>query len=175
MSIQARMSQGDSRLYNVNRDVAHNFETAIQEVCRAIEERRYPPVHELARSAGVTDVMLGEACQAFCRFLAVQTDKPGETMPQCLERSGFFAVHPTARIIVMTYLGQVMLGYHWTGVHEATLGGVGPAASLKKLRWYGRKMGLLMRMPRWVRWWYQLRRRISKAYHAFSENTIYEA
>lgn len=175
MTIQARMSKDDSRLYDVNRDVAHNFESVITEVCKAIDTRRYLPVHELADAAGVTDEMLGKACQSLCLFMAVQADNPDETMPQCLERSGFFKVHPIARVVVMTYVGQVILGYHWRGVRDATLGGVGPAKELKKMRWYGREIGLLMKMPRWQRWLYQLRRRARKAYRAFFEKTVYEA
>lgn len=173
--MQARMSKDDPRLYNVNRDIAHNFEFVIMEVGKAIESRRFSPLTRLAKEHNVTDQELGKTCQALCLFMATQADVPKESMPQCLERSGFLSVNPIAQVIVIAYIGQIILGCQWVGVREATLGGSGPAASMKKLRWYGKKMGLIMAMPLWKRKLYNLRKRFYRAWYAFSEKTIYDA
>lgn len=172
--MQARMTQNDPRLYNVNRDVAHNFDGVIQEVARSIETNRYKPLGVLAKADGVTDEELGRACQALCLFMGVQADEPKESMAQCLERCGFLAVHPTARVIVMAYLGNVTLGYHWAGVREATMSKAGPALTYKQLRWFGKAMTLAMSMPPWKRRLYRWHRRIRRAWRAYNERTLYD-
>ncbi len=173
-SLQARMSQGDARLYNPDRDVAHNFDFVIQEVAKAVEEGRWEPLTKLARNHSVPDEELGRTCQALIKFIGVQADNPRESMACCLARCGFLDLHPTARVVVMAYLGQITLGMHWAGVREATLGGVGPALTYKKLRWEGRRFSLIMKMPRWKRRLYRLRDRLRRAWRAFTEATVYD-
>lgn len=172
--LQARMSQGDNRLYNVNRDVAHNFDFVIQEVAKCVEEERWPALTKLARDAHLTDECLGRCCAALCKFVAVQADNPKESMAQCLERCGFLDLPETARVIVMAYLGNITLGIHHRGVREATLNGQGPADTYKKLRWHGRQLVLLMRMSRTRRWLYRFRQRLRRAWRALTEKNVYD-
>jgi len=174
MSMNARMSQTDPRLYNVNRDCAHNYGEVMQEVAKAIEARRWHPLTELAKANKVTDEELGRACQAVIRFIGVQADNPKESMADCLARCGFLAVHPTARVVVMGYLGLIHLGMHFAGVRETTLNGQGPALTYKKLRWYGMKMTKLMSLPRWRRAIYFCRQRLRRAWRALTEKNVYD-
>lgn len=173
-SLQARMEKNDPRLYNPNRDVAHNFDYVIQEVATAIEEGRLASLRKLAAEKGVTDVDLGRCCEALIKFMGVQTENPRESMAACLARCGFLDLPEYARVVVMAYLGTVTLGIHHHGVREATMGGVGPAASYKRLRWYGRKLVLLMTMTRFRRRLYRLRERLRRAWRALTEKNVYD-
>lgn len=168
------MSQGDNRLYNVNRDVAHNFDFVIQEVAKCLEERRWNALTNLAAEYKVSDETLGLACAALCKFVGVQADNPKESMAQCLARCGWLDLPEQARVVVMAYLGVITLGIHHKGVREATLDGRGPADSYKKLRWHGRQLVLLMRMPRWRRWLYRLKQRVRRAWRALTERNVYD-
>lgn len=173
--LQARMSQGDNRLYNVNRDVAHNFDFIIQEVAKCMEEERWPALTRLARDAQITDEALGRCCEALIKFIGVQADNPNESMAQCLARCGFLDLPETARVVTMAYLGNITLGIHHRGVREATMNGVGPADSYKKLRWHGRQLVLLMKLPRWKRSLYRLKQRVRRAWRALTEKNVYDA
>ena len=43
MSLQAQLSKNDPRLYNPNRDVAHNFATVVTEVADRLEHGEAGP------------------------------------------------------------------------------------------------------------------------------------
>lgn len=173
-ALQARMTEGDNRLYNPNRDVAHNFDFVIQEVAKCMEEGRWAALTKLARDAHLTDECLGKCCEAVIKFMGVQADNPKESMAACLARCGFLDLPEIARVVTMAYLGQVTLGIHHHGVREATMGGVGPAASYKKLRWHGRKLVLLMKMSPLRRRLYRLRARVRRAWRALTEKNVYD-
>jgi hypothetical protein len=173
-SLQARMTQGDSRLYNVNRDVAHNFDYVIMEVSKCVETGRWDALVALAKEKKISDEELGKVCQALCRFVVVQTDNPKESMASCLARCGFLGLNATARIIVMAYLGIVTLGMHHAGVREATLNKEGPALTYKQLRWHGAKLVLLMKMSKLRRRFYCLKQRIRRAWRTFWEKSEYD-
>jgi len=169
-SLQARMSQNDPRLYNVNRDVAHNFGFVITEMFKAVLEERWPALTNLAKEKGVTKEQLGEGCNALVKFVGVQADDPNESMAACLARCGWLDFPEHVRVILMAYLGLVTLGIHFHGVREATLGGQGPAATYKQLSWHGRRMVLLMRMGWFRRRLYRLRARLRKAWRSFKKD-----
>lgn len=167
MSLQARMSEHDPRLYNVNRDLAHCFGTVMMEVAARIEDQRWPFLTELLRTHGVSDESLGEACAAVCRFVISTVDNPKENMHSCLARSGFFSCHEAAQVAVMAVLGTVVLGIHWVGVREATLGGVGPVLTYADLGWRGSECAKLMSMSRWRRRWLRFKNWLSGISRAF--------
>lgn len=169
--LQARMSEGDPRLYNVNRDVAHNFDFVITTVAERLEAGGWPIAGEIAKAHGVTDEELGKACQALCVFVAGQMDRR-ESMAQGLERSGFLAVHPVARLLVTAHLGNVTLGIHWAGVREATMGGEGPAMAYQDLANRGAECSKLMGRPRWLRWWYRIGARIQRISRAMRTEAV---
>lgn len=174
-SLNARMSQSDPRLYNVNRDVAHNFDFVIQEVAKCMEEQRWRTLTTLAKTHQISDFELGRTCEALIKFIGVQVDNPKESMAACLARCGFLDLPEMARVIVMAYLGNVTLGIHHSGVREVTLDGVGPALTYRKLRWHGRKLVLLMTMPRWRRRLYRMKERLRRAWRALTEKSVYDA
>lgn len=174
MSLNARMTANDARLYNPNRDVAHNFDQVIMEVAGRCERGTWDVLAELARDHGVGDEVLGRACQTLCRFVATQADDPKESMAAGLARCGFLDLPPVARVIVTAYIGTVILGMSWAGVREATLGGVGPALSYRKLRWHGMTCARLMTMPRWERTLYRLWGRVRRAWRVFRQSDLYQ-
>lgn len=165
--LQARMTEGDPRLYNVNRDLAHNFDQVILATASRIEAATWKDLHDIARASGVSDEDLGKACQCLCRFILAQSDDKKESMAGCLARCGFLDLHPAARVVVTSYLGTVVLGMHWAGVHEATMGGIGPVLTYQDLRWYGVRCVKLMQMPPWRRTLYKLRARWRRAWRNF--------
>ena len=161
MSIQARMSEGDPRLYNVGRDVAHNFAHVMTTVAERLETGQWDAVQELARVHGVTEDELGKACEALCNFVAKNIEHR-ESMSAGLARFGFLDLHPMARVIVMAWLGNVTLGMHWAGVREATLGGTGPAMTYQDLADRGAECAKLLTMGRWRRRWHKLKHRVRR-------------
>ena len=149
--LQARMSENDPRLYNVYRDVAHNFGDVVREVAARLEDGRWPVAKEICGKNGVTQDQLGLACEAFCKFVASSTEIPKERMNDALVRSGWYNVPEVAQVVYMAYLGTVLSGYYFAGVREATLGGVGPAQNYQDLREVGSRAAKLMTAPRWRR------------------------
>lgn len=174
MSLNARMSPQDPRLYNPNRDVAHNFDQVIMEVAKRCEQGTWDVLVKLAQEKGLTDEDLGKACQCICRFVAHQPEK-GESMGMCMSKCGFLECPDTARVIVAAYLGTVTLGMHWAGVREATLAGQGPAFAYKKLRWYGLMCTKLMSLPPWKRKLYLFWRRVRLAWRTLWQKDTYGA
>jgi hypothetical protein len=159
---QARASQWDHRLYNVNRDCAHNFGDVMREVVARLENRRWPTLVGWLAERGVTDAQLGDACAAFCQFVATATQFPPEQMQEALTRCGWFDQPREAQVAVMATLGTVLAGYYWAGVREACILGDNPCLSYQDLRQAGRECAIWLARPAWQRWlllrWRALRR-----------------
>ena len=152
-SLQARLSQDDRRLYNTNRDVAHCFGDMMREVAARLEDERWKDLADLLKREMVGMDELGEACEAYCLFVASSVEDPKETMEEALHRTGWFKMSHTAQVAVMAMLGTVVSGYFFHGVREATLGGEGPASTLQDLRASGSRCSRLLRMSPIRRWW----------------------
>lgn len=153
MSMQARASEWDHRLYNINRDVAHNFGDVMREVAARLEDGRWPVLNEIMAHYKVSQEDLGKACEAYCIFVMSAADDRKERMGACLTRSGWYDVPEHAQVALMAILGTVLSGYFWSGAREATLGGVGPCLTYTDLRERGRQCATLMQIPRWKRLW----------------------
>lgn len=152
MTMQARMSAGDDRLYNPARDVAHCFGDIARETARRLEEARWPWLRGYLTHYNVTDDQLGEASRAFLEFVATATDSRDEkAMCDAMIRVGWFDVPEPAQFAWLALLGTVVNGYFWIGVHEATIGGTGPCSTFGDLALVGRRTSRLMAMPRWKR------------------------
>jgi hypothetical protein len=151
MSVQARMTENDRRLYNPNRDVAHNFKQVVELVAGRLEDGRWAPVTDYMTATGMTDEQLGLACEAFVKFVASATEHKDEAMGACMDRTGWFAVPEPAQVAYMAYLGTIMAGIFWRGAREATLGGEGPLADVKDLVAAGDRCLRHMSVPRWQR------------------------
>ncbi len=151
MGLNARMSEGDPRLYNTNRDLAHCFADVARETAARLEDGRWAALRDLLKEKGVTDEQLGVACQAACLFVVSSTENPKEKMGECLLRAGFWDGPELANIAYMAILGTVVMGMFWSGVHEVTLGGQGPTMTCQDLRELGKLCHEKMTMPRWKR------------------------
>jgi hypothetical protein len=172
MTLNARMSKDDPRLYNPSRDVAHNFDQIIMEVASRCEKHTWDVLNKLAQEKGLTDEELGKACQCLCKFVAHHPER-GESMGSCMAACGFLECPDAARVIVAAYMGTVILGMHWAGVREATLGGQGPTLNYQRLRWHGMMCVKRMQMPRWKRSLYILSRRIKAAWRVLWQKDEY--
>ncbi len=164
MSLQARMSESDQRLYNPNRDVAHCFGDMVREVAARLEDERWPIVKDVLEKYNVTQDQLGQACEAFCNFVSSSMDTPKERMNEALARCGWFNVPDSAQLAYMAYLGTVVSGYFYAGIREATLDGVGPAQSLKDLRDAGSRSAKAMTRSVLARKLHAVRDRFSRAF-----------
>jgi hypothetical protein len=92
MTLQARMSASDNRLYNPGRDVAHNFKQVMEEVAKRLEDKNsWKELSEVLKRENVTDKDLGDACAAYCRYLVDSANLPQLstqwTTPGFLKRS----------------------------------------------------------------------------------------
>lgn len=163
--LQARLEKADPRLYDVNRDVAHNFAFVVEEVARRLEDRRW---HAMHTHLDATPEQLGEAAKCFILFVASAVQNPRELMVECLERSGFRKLPDTVQVSYMATLGAVMAGIYFQGCREATLGGTGPCSDLQGLVAAGRECHRLMSAPAWQRPWLRMTSRLRKALHAFT-------
>lgn len=164
--MEARMSPGDKRLYNPSRDVAHNFGEVMKLVAERCSADNWHAIVSLAKDRGVSQEEIGRGCQAMLQFVATQLNgEDRESMSQALSRSGFFDVSETCRVILMAHLGSVMLGMHWAGVREATIGGQGPALTYRNLRWHGKQCAILMaKLSPFRRRWHCFWRRVRLAW-----------
>lgn len=151
MTIQARLSANDPRLYNVNRDVAHNFKDVIKLVGDRLEDGTWGDLNDLLGDHDVSLDELGEAHGAFCRFLVMSGTNPKAGMEDALREAGWFDLRPEAQIGVMATLGSVTLGIHFAGIREATLGGNGPAMEIQELLEFGEQSSKLIAEGRWRR------------------------
>lgn len=133
MSVQARMSEGDRRLYNVNRDVAHNFKYVMQIVAQRFDEDAWPAITSLCKRENVPISEIDKALSCYCEYVAMAGSHPERDMFQALNLSGFFACHSTAQVAVMAMIGTTYAGIQFVGVREATVGGEGPMASMLDL------------------------------------------
>ena len=165
--LQARMEKGDRRLYNVSRDLAHCFGELLTEAVKRCTARPWKELSDLGDREGVTGENIAETSAALLKFLGIQADFPKESMFDGLYRSGYTQLPAAPRIVLMAYLGSVVLGAHWAGVREATLGGEGPALVYKDLAAHGEHLVKLASMPAWQRPLYKLGQRAQKAWQAF--------
>ena len=150
-SLQARLSESDPRLYNVNRDVAHNFKEVMGHVFSRLQNRLWPELESLLEARAVSDEEVGEAFDALCEFVGDAQNNMQTDYREGLTKTGWFDCKPEAQIAVMAVLGTVILGYHWTGIRETTLGGEGPALRLADLIKQGDAIARFLAKPRWQR------------------------
>lgn len=133
MSVQARLSEGDRRLYSVNRDVAHNFKYVMQLVAQRFDEDAWPAITSLCKREGVLIGDIDKALACYCEYVVMATTHPDRDMLMALEVSGFFDCHATAQVCVMAMIGTTYAGIQFVGVREATVGSEGPMLSMGDL------------------------------------------
>ncbi len=149
--LQARMSEGDPRLYSPSRDVAHNFQSVMEIVAARLEDGAWPELDAHLKENDISMDDLGEACAAFCSFVANSVNTPEASMQEAMEAAGWFKCKTLAQTALMAVLGTVYAGIHFHGVREATLGVNGPAATVHELAETGSNFLAIVRVPRWKR------------------------
>ena len=101
MTMQARMTANDQRLYNPSRDVAHNFQQVMEMVAGRLEDYSWTELSEVLKREQTTMDDLGEACGAYCDYLATSAKMPHWSMYDSLEHCGFFKTKPAAQVAVL--------------------------------------------------------------------------
>jgi len=169
MTMQARMTANDARLYNPSRDVVHNFQQVMKLVAGRLEDASWTELDELLRRENTTMDDLGEACQAYCNYLANSAKLPDLPMYDSLEQCGFFKTKPAAQVAVLAMIGTCYAGIHHIGIREATVGGEGPLQTVDELMVYAQRFREYAGMSRTRRRWERLKRRIQTAIQAMKQ------
>ena len=170
MVLQARMSQNDPRLYNPSRDVAHNFKQVLELVAARLEDQAWPELVDVLKREDVTMDDLGEACAAYCQYVASAIEHPNRPMPVSLESSGFFKCKPAAQVAVLAMLGTCYAGIQHAGIRDATLDGEGPMASVSDLLKSAETVLSYTGSSRLARRWYRFKQRDKNAFKALKGN-----
>lgn len=153
MSLQARMTANDPRLYNPSRDVAHNFAEIVGLVASRLEDCAWPELNGVLRRERITMDDLGEACGAFCEYLASAAKEPQLSLEDGLRKYRFLKCKPAAQVAVMAMLGACYTGVAHAGIREATVGSEGPMYTVADLLVYAAKFQAQLGQSRWRRRW----------------------
>ena len=163
MPLQARFQEHDPRLYNVNRDLAHNFKEVLELTAARLEDGTWPELDELLKQNDVTLDDLGEACVAFCTYVASAATDKQASMLESLTNAGWFECKTGAQAGYMAVLGTVLAGVAHRGIREATLDEEGPALKVGDLVGAGDKCLQAIRTSTWRRYWLSIKSRIGGA------------
>jgi hypothetical protein len=169
MTLQARMSAEDRRLYNPSRDVAHNFQQVMELVAGRLEDRDWVELNKILHRENVSMDDLGEACGAYCQYLANTVNSPNLSMFNSLEQSGFFKCKPAAQVAVLAMIGTCYAGMHYVGIREATIAKEGPMQTIGELVKHSEQFRRYIGMPRWKRWFLKWKTRIQAGFAALSK------
>ena len=129
--LQSKLARDDPRLYDANRDIAHNAAAVVKTVIQRFDEGHWPELKALCTLHGVGPAELGQAVQAYADFIGNVSDL-NETCAESLTKSGWRACPPAAQIAVMAMLGTVIAGIQWKGIRDCTFG-FGPPAGIPEL------------------------------------------
>ena len=159
MTMQARFSENDPRLYSPSRDIAYNFPKVAKVVAQRLENREHWPAFTAYLKAFdvQTDPDLGDACKSMIEFILKPEE--GEEMHETLDRVGWHDLTPESQFAISAQIGAVMMGMYWAGVREATLDGKGPFDLLDEndLQQHGERAAFLLTAPRYLRWLWRMR------------------
>lgn len=169
MTMQARMSSTDNRLYNPSRDVAHNFLEVLNLVASRLEDGVWPELKELLVREHISMDDLGEACGCFCVYVASGKEYPNRSMYDSLKESRFFDVKPAAQIAVLASIGVCYAGIMHAGIREATIASEGPLMSVPEFMKYAEQFRKYTGMSRWRRKLLHWKSKIRNAFNSFKE------
>jgi hypothetical protein len=168
------MSSSDSRLYSVNRDVAHNFKQVMDLVAGRLEDQQWVELTEVLTRENVSMDDLGEACGCYCTYLASAATNPELSMQASIEASGFFACKPAAQVAVMATIGTAYAGIQFAGIRDASISAngkvEGPMASVEQLLVHADRFRRYAGLSRWQRRFLRLRSRVAEAFAAFRKS-----
>jgi len=151
MSLQARMTSNDARLYSPARDVAHNFQEVMNLVAARLEDHVWPELDGLLLREGITIDDLGDACGKYCTYLASAVQTPNLSMIKSLNNSEFLECKPAAQVAVMAMIGTCYAGIQHAGIREASVGGDGPMHTVKELLVHAERFRAQVGKSRWRR------------------------
>ncbi len=166
MTLQARMSADDRRLYNPSRDVAHNFQEVMNLVAGRLEDHVWPELDAVLQREGITLDDLGEACGAYCTYLASAVHDPNLPMSESLRASGFLKCKPAAQVAVMAMIGTCYAGIQHAGIREASVGGEGPLYTVGDLLVHAERFRAQVGQSRWRRQWERFKARCRAGFDA---------
>lgn len=167
MTMQARMSADDRRLYNPSRDVAHNFKDVMNLVAARLEDGAWPDLDALLKREGVTMDDLGAACGTYCQYLASAVEAPNLSMARSLEKSGFLSCKPAAQVAIMAMIGSCYAGIQFAGVREATVNGEGPLQTVGELVVHAEHFQKYLGMSKLRRKWEKFKSKFQQALNTF--------
>src|SRR5580692_8559612 len=119
MPVQVQPHPWDDRLYNQNRDYAHNFPFVAQTIAHRIHTDNWAPVTKLLEDAGIDKYQIGLGMQAFVRMLLQFRNAKHKTLYQAAVESGWMDQSPVVQLAIMSTLGVVLTGCYFTGLREA--------------------------------------------------------
>lgn len=169
MTMQARMSSSDNRLYNPNRDVAHNFFDVLHLVAARLEDGTWPELDGLMWRENVSMDDLGESCACFCKYIASSKEYPNRSMHESLTECKFFETKPAAQVAVLASIGVCYAGIMHAGIREATVASEGPLMTVSEFMKYAEEFRRYARMPRWRRKLGHLKTKFYNALKSFKE------
>jgi hypothetical protein len=168
MTLNARMAEGDRRLYNPSRDVAHNFQEVMNLVAGRLEDHKWPELNNILKREGVTMDQLGAACGAYCTYLAsaADADKQDWSMTKSVLESGFFECEDAAQVAVLAMIGTCYAGIQFGGIRECTVAGEGPLETIGDLMKHAEEFRRYQGMGRLRRRWVKFKMKLKAAWAA---------
>ena len=125
-----RGSEGDSRFYSPNRDVAYCY---VQMVTKALQQLDSEDtwaawVGDYLRYTDTTVEDIGVSAQALADGIAdFIGDLAIESPKDALEKSGFLSSNPAAQLVICAKIGQMFTGMYFNAIRDVTpMGGEPP-------------------------------------------------
>jgi len=111
---------------------------------------------------------LGEACGAYCQYLAwaADEDKRDWSMTKAIQESGFFDCEDAAQVAVLAMIGTCYAGIQFGGIRECTVQGEGPLETIGDLMKHAEEFRRYQGMGRLRRRWVKFKMKIKAAWAA---------
>jgi hypothetical protein len=115
------LPRGDDRIYNVARDLAHNFPEILGRVMRSFSSRRWAELEETLYRAGVDDKELAKAFDSYVKSVLVmqQRGKEGQKWEDMLKDQGFIDCDAAAQVAVFAEIGLMVCGMYFASYEDA--------------------------------------------------------
>ncbi len=147
--LQLRPTNGDSRFYAPNRDLAYCFPFLVRTALEGITDEAWkaePWWSEYLDFHNVTMDDVTEAAGAMARAFKLFTDKECTSPAEALANSGFFDTKPQAQLAIAAKIGQAAVGAFYVSIRDTLRDEEDPPASVKTISEMGNKFaGLLVK------------------------------
>jgi hypothetical protein len=125
MTLQAVLSREDPRLYDPNRDCAHNFPRVVRGVLQLLSEERWKYLTDELRGRGYTNDDLSQAMEKYVVMVRMSLETE-QSFPEAYKASGWAAVPEPLKVAIAATLGAQLTVMYFHGSREASLGPLGP-------------------------------------------------